>query len=75
MQSKRESMFETVMNVVIGYLSGVATQLLLFPLFNIHIPLRDNLILTVYFMAISFARSYLVRRWFNARLRRLNESS
>ena len=70
MQSRRHSMFEAVANVAIGYGVAIASQLAVFPLFGIHVPLADNLAIGAWFTAISLARSYLVRRWFNRQTRR-----
>ncbi len=64
MQSKTHSILESLTNTVIGYVVAIASQLLVFPLFDIHIPLQDNLMIGLWFTAISLARAYLVRRWF-----------
>ncbi len=71
MQSKVHSMLESMTNTVIGYVVAVASQLVVFPMFNIHIELQDNLLIGVWFTAISLTRGYLVRRWF---ARRTDES-
>ena len=67
MQTKMHSMLESLTNTVIGYVVAVASQLAVFPLFNIHIELQDNLLIGVWFTAISLTRGYLVRRWFAKR--------
>ena len=64
MQSKSHSMLESLTNTVIGYIVAIASQLVVFPMFNIHIPLQDNLLIGCWFTAISLTRGYLVRRWF-----------
>lgn len=65
MQSKRMSLIETLTNVAIGYIVAILSQLAVFPIFNIHIPLTDNLLIGVWFTAISIIRGYLIRRLFN----------
>jgi uncharacterized protein (DUF2062 family) len=65
-QSRVHSALESAANVAIGYGVAVASQLAIFPLFGIHIPLADNLVIGGYFTLISLARGYLVRRAFNA---------
>jgi membrane protein implicated in regulation of membrane protease activity len=70
MQSKRESIFEAVTGVAIGFVVAIASQLIIFPWFGIHIPFTDNLLMSVFFTIISIIRGYFVRRWFNARLRK-----
>lgn len=64
-QSKRMSFYESLANVSVGYVFAVASQLLIFPLFGIYLPLSDNLIMGLYFMLLSIARSYAMRRVFN----------
>ena len=63
MQRKRHSFIESITNVLIGYLIAVGSQILIFPIFNIHIPLKDNFLIGMYFTVISIVRSYTIRRW------------
>lgn len=65
MQSKLNSFIESLTNILIGYITALLSQLLIFPLFNINIPLSDNLLIGLYFTLISLVRSYAIRRWFN----------
>lgn len=65
MQTKIQSLIEAWANVVVGYLVAIASQLLVFPLFGIHIPLSSNLAIGAWFTVISLVRSYVLRRWFN----------
>ena len=64
-QTKLESAIEVVVNVFIGYVVSTASQILIFPLFGIFLPLSDNLLIGAYFTAISIVRWYVVRRIFN----------
>jgi hypothetical protein len=64
-QTKLQSLLESFVNIVIGYVTAIWSQLLVFPLFNISIPLTDNLLIGLYFTIISLIRSYIVRRYFN----------
>jgi hypothetical protein len=64
-QSRAQSMIESAANVVIGYVVALGSQLVVFPMFGVHLPLQDNLLIGLWFTAISLVRSYLVRRWFN----------
>lgn len=66
-QSRLQSAVESMANVAIGYAVAVASQMLIFPLFGIHVTLADNLLIGGYFTLISIARSYALRRWFNRR--------
>jgi hypothetical protein len=49
---------------------ALASQLAIFPLFDIHVSLETNIWIGAWFTAISLVRSYVIRRWFNARLHR-----
>ena len=64
-QSRTGSMVEACTNVAIGYGVAMATQLTVFPLFGIHIPLTADLAIGAIFTAVSLVRSYLLRRLFN----------
>jgi len=65
MQTKTQSLIESTINILIGYIVAILSQLLVFPLFDIVVPLSDNLLIGAYFTAISLIRSYAVRRFFN----------
>lgn len=64
-QSHSLSFLEATANVLLGYVVSVSAQILIFPLFDIAIPLGDNLKIGAWFGVISLARSYLLRRLFN----------
>ena len=67
MQTKTQSLIESITNIAIGYSVAVISQLAVFPLFNIDVTIQDNLMIGLYFTAISLVRSYVVRRYFNKR--------
>ena len=67
MQTKYQSLIESLTNILIGYLTALLSQVLIFPLFDIYVSLQDNLLIGLYFTIISLIRSYLVRRYFNKR--------
>ena len=69
MQTRWGSFIESVVNILIGYGIAIASQILIFPMYGIHISLSTNLWIGVWFTAISLTRSYIIRRWFNAKLR------
>jgi hypothetical protein len=69
-QSKLGSFIESCMNIAIGYGIALLSQITIFPLYGIHILLSTNLWIGLWFTVISPVRSYVIRRWFNARLRR-----
>ena len=68
MQSKFQSLIESLTNILIGYFTALFSQILIFPLFDIYVSFQDNLLIGLYFTIISLIRSYLVRRYFNKKL-------
>lgn len=64
-QSRKHSLFESLVNVLIGYGIALAAQLLIFPLFGIYISLQDNIVIGLLFTVVSIVRSYALRRLFN----------
>ena len=67
-QSKIESLLESIVNIIIGFSVAIASQIVIFPMFDIHIPFATNLWICAWFTIISLVRSYVIRRWFNAGL-------
>ena len=65
MQSKRNSAFEAVTNVAIGYLVSVLANVLILPLFGYNVTIGDSFAIGIAFTAVSLARSYVLRRVFN----------
>ncbi|CAA6605787.1 conserved hypothetical protein [Rhodospirillaceae bacterium LM-1] len=51
---------------MIGYGIAVTTQVMVFPLFGIHVGLADNLRIGAAFTVISILRSFALRRLFEA---------
>jgi hypothetical protein len=72
-QSKRGSLIESMLNVGIGSIIALATQLILFPIYGIHISLGTDLWILLWFTIISIIRSYVIRRYFNRRLQAFAE--
>lgn len=70
MQTRWGSLTESLVNVAIGYFVACASQIIIFPWFGIDIPLHDNFLIGAWFTVISIVRSYVVRRWFNAKIKR-----
>ena len=65
-QSRRMSLAEAVANVAVGYGVAVGTQVLVFPLFGMTPSLGENLAIGAIFTVVSLARSYCLRRVFEA---------
>lgn len=67
-QTKLSSFIEALMNVAIGFSINYIANLLIFPLFDMHISLADNFWLGMIYTIISIVRSYVIRRWFNSKI-------
>ena len=65
-QTRRMSLVEAIANVAIGYAVALLTQIIVFPLFALEVSLGDNLAIGGLFTLASLARSYLLRRVFEA---------
>ncbi|CDP51769.1 hypothetical protein [Devosia sp. DBB001] len=65
-QSRLMSLVESVANVIIGYGVAVVTQILIFPIFGLHTTLAQNLQMGAVFTGVSIARSFALRRLFEA---------
>ena len=70
MQSKRESMIETLTNVGMGWLISFIASMLVLPLFGYNINLTDGILISIIFTIISIVRGYLIRRFFNSKERK-----
>lgn len=69
-QSRLGSLIEAVFNTAIGLAINLVAQRVVFPLFGFDPSFATNLSIAAIFTVISIVRSYVVRRWFNARLQR-----
>lgn len=65
MQTKKRSMIETVVNTAVGLIINITAQRIVFPIFDMHISVTENLTIAVIFTIISVVRSYCMRRIFN----------
>lgn len=69
-QTRLGSLIEALMNVVIGLLVSVVANAIVFPRFGFQPTAGENVAISLIYTAISIARQYVLRRWFNARLQR-----
>jgi len=65
-QSKAMSLIEAVAKLAVGYGVAVVTQILIFPVFGLHTTLAQNPQMGAVFTGISTARSFALRRLFEA---------
>lgn len=68
-QTRLGSLIETMFNVLIGLAVSMVANQLVFPRFGFHPSMAENVAISVIYTVISIVRQYVIRRWFNARLR------
>ncbi len=68
-QTRLGSFIEAWVNVFIGFWINFAANLVILPMFGFEgLTLATNFYIGLAYTVVSVARSYIVRRWFNARL-------
>lgn len=65
-QTRKASLLESATNIAIGLVVSMVANALVFPLFHFHPSGVQNVEITAIYTAISFVRSYVVRRVWNA---------
>lgn len=68
MQTKLDSLKESIANIAIGLGIAIIAQKLYFYAFDIEATLAQNLGLAAWMTLISLTRSYGIRRWYNRKL-------
>ena len=61
-QSRAMSLIESGTNVMVGYVLAIATQLAVFPVFDIQTEVREHLTIRLAIVGVSLARGYALRR-------------
>lgn len=64
-QSRLGSFMESLVNIIIGYTIAVAAQMVIFPIYGIHVAHSVHFEMGLFFTVVSLVRSYLLRRLFN----------
>ena len=70
-QTKLGSFYESLINIIIGWTINFTANMTIFPLFGWEISMEQNVLLGTIYTFISLVRSYVIRRWFNAKLHEL----
>jgi uncharacterized membrane protein (DUF485 family) len=73
-QTRLGSLIEAVFNVLVGFSINWTANMLILPLFGFNVTGGQAFGIGVFFTVISVARSYCIRRWFNARLQAAAQS-
>ncbi len=53
---------------MIGFWINYFANLLILPLFGFNVTLSENFLIGLLYTLVSVARSYIIRRWFDARI-------
>ena len=67
MQSKKQSLIESLTSTTIGIIIGIVLNLTILPIFGYPVSLSDSLWISIIFTIVSIIRSYIIRRWFNSK--------
>ena len=67
MQTKRQSLIESLTSTTIGIIIGIVLNLTILPLFDYNITVIDSLWVSLIFTVVSVIRGYVIRRWFNSK--------
>ena len=65
MQTRKQSMYESFINLLSGYLLSMGSYAILFPLLGIEYHVSDSMWISLWFSLLSVTRSFCVRRYFN----------
>jgi high-affinity Fe2+/Pb2+ permease len=68
-QTKKQSIVESITQTVIGLVTSFLIQLIIYPILNIPVTFSQNLIITFVFFLASILRGYVIRRFFNNKLK------
>lgn len=68
-QTKLGSFIEAMLNVIVGFVINFAANMAILPLFGFtSLTIKTNFYIGLAYTVISVIRSYVIRRWFNAKL-------
>jgi len=64
-QTKLHSLYESISNILLGYVLAMVGQNLIFPLYDIDVSIGQQFQIAALFTLISLARMYFLRRAYN----------
>lgn len=70
LQTRRGSLYEASINTLIGLAVSFLAWPIAAAMFGVEYTTSQHFAMTGFFTAVSVARSYVVRRWFNAAIHR-----
>lgn len=65
MQSRYQSFLEANANTFIGYWISIGVQMIVFPLYDMHVSFGEQMQIGMIFLTVSLIRGYVFRRYFN----------
>jgi hypothetical protein len=71
-QSKLSSFKETLTQTLIGYVVSLAGQFIIYPVYGHTFTVLENLQIGVWFLLLSLVRGYVIRRFFNKKVKHAN---
>ena len=66
-QTKIHSIIGSLTQTIIGLVTSIIVQVIIYPLMDIPVTFKQNLIITAVFFIVSIVRGYIVRRYFNTK--------
>jgi hypothetical protein len=70
-QTRLESLVESLVQTLVGYVISLAAQLVIYPFYGHTFTFQQNLQIGLCFMVLSLARQYALRRWGNRYIRNI----
>jgi hypothetical protein len=67
-QTRLGSLIEVSINILIGFWINFVANLVILPMFGLHVTIGDNFLIGFLYTFVSVARSYVVRRWFEKKI-------
>lgn len=69
MQTKKQSLIESITNVTVGFLITIISLHIIFPFLGIENHSGKNVLITIFLTILSVLRTYFLRRYFNKKVR------
>ena len=63
-QSKKRSVEEACINILVGYTINLVCNLIIFRSFGYNLSFKDSVLIGIVFTFVSLVRQYCIRRWF-----------
>lgn len=65
MQTKSESLNESITHILVGYIISIIGNAIILPILDIQINFQQNVLIGIFFTFIGIGKAYLIRRYFN----------